>query len=472
MPPVHLSLAGAHHVKLHQFLHSGDGKEAAAILLCAQRAGDRRYRLVVREVHPIPYAECTVRSATRVSWPTGYIEPLLSRATDQSLSVVKVHSHPNGGYGFSRQDDENDDRFLPSVRDWVERDIPHGSAVMLPDGQMFGRFLDADMQLRVIDCINVAGDDLRFWYARAPRAKQGSFFASHAQAFDEGTIERLRRLSVAVIGVSGTGSPTVEQLARLGVGEIVLVDDDDVEARNLNRILHSSTSDVEQGRHKVEVLAEAVRRMGLGTRVVPVSNNLWNTDVVRTVAQCDVVFGCMDTVDGRYLLNRLATYYVVPYFDVGVRLRPHEGSGRGCDHAIIDVCSRVSYVQPGQSSLMSRGLFTMDQVRAAGLHRQDPAAHDQQAKDGYIAGVAAHRPAVISVNFLASALAVNEFLARLHPFRETGNANHADVNADLSCMEILSDPESKPCETLCRLVGKGDQEPVLGMVELAERQSS
>ena len=45
---------------------------------------------------------------------------------------------------------------------------------------------------------------------------------------------------------------------------------------------------------------------------------------------------------------------------------------------------------------MSRGLFTMADVAAAGLRRNDPAAHAQRVNDGYIAGVAAHRPAVIS----------------------------------------------------------------------------
>ena len=86
------------------------------------------------------------------------------------------------------------------IRGWVEADIPHGSAVMLPDGQMFGRVLRADRRFEPIDCINVAGDDLHFWYADAGSVELPSFVASHAQAFDEGTIERLRRLSIAVIG--------------------------------------------------------------------------------------------------------------------------------------------------------------------------------------------------------------------------------------------------------------------------------
>jgi hypothetical protein len=112
------------------------------------------------------------------------------------------------------------------IKGWVERDIPHGSVVMLPDGQMFGRVITADAEFQPIECIAVAGDDLHFWYADAGSAHVPDFVASHAQMFDEGTIERLQRLSVAVIGASGTGSPVVEQLMRLGVGEIVIVDDD------------------------------------------------------------------------------------------------------------------------------------------------------------------------------------------------------------------------------------------------------
>ena len=67
--------------------------------------------------------------------------------------------------------------------------------------------------------INVVGDDLHFWYPDMGSVELPSFVASHAQTFDDGTIERLRRLSFAVIGCSGTGSPTVEQLIRLGAAQ-------------------------------------------------------------------------------------------------------------------------------------------------------------------------------------------------------------------------------------------------------------
>jgi ThiF family/Prokaryotic homologs of the JAB domain len=468
--PITLSLSGDQHEHLKSFLFPGDGKEAVAVLLCGRRDGDRRHRLVVREIQGIPYDDCSVRTPVLVTWPPDYITPILERATAERLSVVKIHSHPTGYGAFSKTDDEGDARLLPMIQGWVEADIPHGSAVMLPDGQMFGHILRAAGHFEPITCINVAGDDLHFWYADAGSATLPSFVASHLQAFDEGTIQRLRRLSIAVIGASGTGSPVIEQLLRLGVGVLVIVDDDRIENRNVNRILNSTMQDARDGRLKVDVLGDAAERMELGTRIIRVPKNLWDPDVIREVAQCDIVFGCMDTVDGRYLLNALASYYTLPYFDIGIRLDAiRDGANKG---RIREVCGTVNYLRPGRSSLMSRGLFTMKQVAAAGLRRNDPAAHARQVEDGYIAGVPAHRPAVISVNMLAAGLAVDELLARLHPFREEPNDSYAAVTFSLASMELIPDPDEGICEILGGRVGIGDTNPLLGLPELSERRGA
>lgn len=460
---LNLALTGDQHAHLATFLFPGDGKEAVVLLLCGRRDGDRRHRLVVREIHEIPYDHCTRRTATLVMWSPDYIDSILERAAAERLSVIKVHSHPSGYAAFSETDDAADLQILPMIRGWVEADVLHGSAVMLPDGQMFGRVYDGT-GFQQIACISVAGDDLHFWYPNTGQGPVPSFAASHAQAFDEGTIERLQRLSVAVIGASGTGSPTVEQFMRLGVGEIVNVDHDTMEERNVNRILNSTMLDAAQERAKVDVIADAINRTGLGTRVIAIRKNLWDPEVVRAVAQCDVLFGCMDSIDGRYLLNAVSAFYNIPYFDVGIRL---VADGRG---GITEVCGTVNYLRPGRSSLMSRGLFSMQDVAAAGLARNDPEAHARQVKDGYIRGIVGSRPAVISVNMFGSALAVNEFLARLHPFREEANAEHAAVTFSLASMELISDPEEGICPLLSRSVGRGDQVPLLGLMELAERR--
>lgn len=467
--PVTLALSGDQHAHLKNFLFPGDGKEAVALLLCGRREGDRRHRLVVREIHDIPYEHCPVRTPMHVTWQPDYIDNILERAAAEKLSVIKIHCHPGGYAAFSEIDDDGDARLLPMVRGWVEANILHGSAVMLPDGQIFGRVLPPEGGFAPLECVSVAGDDLHFWYADAGSVELPSFVASHAQAFDDGTIERLQRLSIAVIGASGTGSPTIEQLVRLGVGELVIVDDDTMEERNVNRILNATLKDALDKRPKVDVLADAIERIGLGTKVIRVKKNLWDPDVIREVAQCDIVFGCMDTVDGRYLLNTLATFYNIPYFDIGVRLdavRDGENKGR-----IREVCGTVHFIRPGRSSLMSRELFTMQQVAAAGLRCNDPKAHEQQVQDGYIAGVAGNRPAVISVNMFAASLAVNELLARLHPYREEQNSAYGSVEFSLASVEFIPEPEDGICEILAGKVGFGDTTPLLGLMEFAKRRA-
>ena len=114
----------------------------------------------------------------------------------------------------------------------------------------------------------------------------------------------------------------------------------------------------------------------------------------------------------------------------------------------------------------------MADVAAAGLRRNDPKAHERQVEDGYIKGVAAHRPAVISVNMFASGLAVNEFLARLHPFREEPNGAYAEVTFSLASMEFFYEAEEGICEILGAKVGYGDTTPLLELMELAERRKT
>lgn len=465
---VGLTLNGTQHAALKAHLFPGDGLEAAAFLLCGVRAGNRRTRLVAREVFPVPYSACAVRTGRRVTWPTDAILPLLERAERSGGTLVKVHSHPGGYPAFSEVDDESDRLLLPSLRDWFDGDRPHGSAVMIPDGRMFGRTVRADGAMPPLAQINVAGDDLLFWHDGASgTGAVPDFAASHAQAFGEGTFDLLRRLSVAVVGCSGTGSPVIEQLARLGVGELVIVDDDTVEERNLNRILNATAADAEKGRAKVAVLAGAVERMGTGTRVIALKQSLWSPEAIEAVAQCDIVFGCMDTIDGRFLLNTLATFYQLPYFDLGVRIHAvPEGPRQG---EIVEVCGSVHYLTPGGSSLVSRGLFSLDDVRAAGLARTDPEAHARQIEDGYISGVAVRRPAVISLNMLIASLAVNDLLAHLHPYRDDPNEAFAQIEVSLSEMVMFRDPKPGACPVFRGDLGKGDTRPLLGMPELSRR---
>ena len=72
---------------------------------------------------------------------------------------------------------------------------------------------------------------------------------------DEG-INKLKNSNVIVFGVGGVGSFAAEAIARAGVGNLTIVDFDDVDITNINRQLPALHSTV--GKYKVEVMKDRI----------------------------------------------------------------------------------------------------------------------------------------------------------------------------------------------------------------------
>ena len=70
-------------------------------------------------------------------------------------------------------------------------------------------------------------------------------------------VDRLRSARVAIFGLGGVGGYAAEALARAGVGQMDLIDDDTVSLTNLNRQLLATHSSI--GKYKVDVAAERIR---------------------------------------------------------------------------------------------------------------------------------------------------------------------------------------------------------------------
>ena len=192
-----------------------------------------------------------------------------------------------------------------------------------------------------------------------------------------------------------------------------------------------------------------------------IEGDLMDLEILKVLSTCDIVFGCMDSIDGRHVLNKLASAYLIPLIDVGVLL---EADGTG---GIDSIWAAVHTVLPGGSSLLSRRVYSQGDLDAAFLRRFAPDAYEERRKVGYIKGIREDQPAVISVNMAASAAAVNELLARLHPYRFKPNGAFAIRRISLSDAEASSDePDGEACPVMRRWVGVGDQLPFLGIPEL------
>lgn len=443
---------------LRDHLFPGDGKESVALLLCGRTTGPDRHIFLGREVCPVPDHLCRVRTADQITWPASYTVPFLEKAAKRRLGVLKVHSHPNGYNRFSATDDRADHDFLAAAACWTDDGRPHASAVMLRGGKLFGRVLNADARFEPVDSFAVVGDDVEYSFAEDV-GELAEFTVRTAQAFGEGTAKLLSRLSIGVVGCSGTGCHVVEMLHRLGVRRLVLVDPDDIDEKNLNRIPQATLDDARKRLKKVDVMARAIKQAGLKTDVVPLPIRVEAPEAILALAGCDFVFGCMDSVGGRDTLNRIATFYLLPYVDVGVRL---DADGAG---GISQITTAIHYLKPGGSSLLSRGVYQMEGVRAEHLRQTNRAAYDREVGEGYLRGVNEDRPAVIPVNMNAASMAVMEMLARLHQLRDEGNGDFAYSRLSHTAGLLRRNADGAPCPILAKEVGRGDTKPLLDRPE-------
>jgi hypothetical protein len=222
---------------LQEHLFPDDGNEAVAIALCGRLTIEHENRLIAHTIHPIPHEYCSVRAPDRVAWSTEILIPLLEEAIKHNWGIVKIHGHPEHYPWHSEVDDDSDRSLFPSIHGWLDDGYPHVSAILLPSGRIVGRVVNADGSFDNLETVKVVGDDLSFYHATQENSLTPEFAKRTEQAFGKGTFNLLKTLKVGVVGCSGTGSPVIEQLARLGIGELVLVDPDYIEEKNLNRIL-------------------------------------------------------------------------------------------------------------------------------------------------------------------------------------------------------------------------------------------
>lgn len=450
--PSSLTLTADQHESARRHLFSGDGLEAAVILVCAKAPGPR-LRMLVRDVVLVPYEQCQ-RKPDYLRWPGSVIEEAIDLAEGDGLSLILLHSHPSGLFNFSNLDNESDRITMPSLFQAVN--AIHGSAIMVPSGAIKARLYQPNLTYEAIDLVTVPGHDLKWWWS-------DESFAQRPMAFTSQTRDELGRLRAGIIGVSGTGSIVAEQAARLGFGEVLLIDFDHIEKRNLNRILNSTQDDAKKQRPKVEVFERAITSYrGTGVAVAH-HGSMIARDAVLAVSQCDVLFCCVDTHDARQLADLSAAAFLIPLFDVGVTI-PTLTDTDGCDK-IIGIYARVDYVRPGGPTLQDRKVYTEKTLREEHLRRNGLEAYATELAEGYIKGVMEQAPSVITLNMRAASDLMMEFLARTYPFRSPPHSNKDFVRRELSDEEeFIAETEFEAAFN--PVLARGDKEPLLMLPKL------
>ncbi len=362
--------------------------------------------LLIRDIEWVPARHYIERGPRRLKIASGGFVPGFTKAAREGTVPLFFHSHPGGGAGPSQDDDgvEAQLRRLALMRTgkpWFGAVIIGGTK---KEPSFSARiYLDPARPPILAEKLRVVGRQLRFIpSATAAYSFDPVIFDRQVRAFGPKGQQVLRSLRVAVVGAGGTGSPTFEQLVRLGVGHVILIDDDRVTQGNVTRIHGSSIAD--DGEKKVVVLVREGTRIGLGGEMSAVDGRVTTREVAQLLRSCDVVFGCTDDHWGRGILSRLAYYYLVPVIDMGVVIDTDEHD------RVREVMCRITTVMPSTACLICRSEVNPDWMRWEQLAKEE---REGLAAEGYAPALGTEDPSVVAYTTLTSGFAVSELLDRL-----------------------------------------------------------
>lgn len=451
-PTCRLRIARDDYDLIIKHLFPGDHDEHGAVLLAGLSSADRQPTLLVREVHlakeGVDYVAGKI--GYRALAPS-FIHRMITRARDERLVYLALHNHASDQeVGFSRIDLQSHERGYPALLQ-IARGMPIGALV-------FGhRSIEADLWLPEgkrlsLDQAVVVGNSI-ICLTPTPRGKFHTAAITHdrqVRMFGQAGQARLRECRVGIVGLGGIGSLVAEYLARLGVGHFHLVDGDRVEESNLSRIVGASHDDATQRTAKVVVAQRLIRQANQNAEVQLIADDAAKESVARTLSSCDYLFLAADSMRARLVVNAIVHQYLVPAVQLGSKVRcdPHRG--------LLDVMSANRRLRPGRGCLMCNQLIDATQLA------KEAKTDEERKAQAY--GIEEPNPSVITLNAVAAAHAVNDFLLdylglRPHSAQLYYEQFHflKDVR---SLVEPRSDPNCLECSRNGLRFGRGDAVPL------------
>lgn len=385
------------HQRIMEHLFPGDRDEHGAILRAGIVRNGSSLRLLVQHVQPAEFGTDYVpgRYGYRALTPT-FIQREILRCRDSGLAYLAVHNHGSDRHvEFSRVDLDSHERGYPALLD-IGRGVPVGALVYGKRSVAADVWLPGGSRL-TLGSYRVIGHKITRLYAQ-PRQDGGSEAEHDRQVRMFGTAGQhvLRASRVAVIGLGGVGSLVAEYLARLGVGNLVLIDPDEIESSNLSRVVGATRVDVEAGQLKTQIAVRHMREMAIDAVLEPIAGDVARPSIAQVLRDCDFIFLAADSMRARLVANALAHQYLIPLVQMGAKIRRRD------DGQLEDAMCAVRHVRPGTGCLWCNSLIDPAQLAI------EAKSDSERREQAY--GVQEPNPSVISLNAVAAAHAVNDFL--------------------------------------------------------------
>ncbi len=211
-----------------------------------------------------------------------------------------------------------------------------------------------------------------------------SFLGQHSE-------QTLADTRATIVGLGGGGSHIAQQLAHLGVGHIRLIDPQEIEDSNLNRLVGATAKDVEEKTPKVKIAERLIKGIRSWIEVDVAQADWQNADDL--IKDAHVLFGCVDGYRQRMYLESAARRFCIPYIDIGMDVT-HLADER------YAIAGQMIMSLPGGPCMRCIGFLTQERL-------------ELEENDYGDAGI---NPQVVWTNGTLASLAVGEFVRLFIPW--------------------------------------------------------
>jgi len=236
---------------------------------------------------------------------------------------------------------------------------------------------------------------------------QNNRFTRNIELFGLEGQSRLHGTTVVVVGIGGLGTHVVQQLSLLGVGRMILIDDEELDHSNRNRYVCAWHSDPVPGTPKTSIGRRLAHLIDPSICVSEVKKPFRSRQAFEAVAGADWVFSCVDNDGCRLVTNEVCSAHDKPLIDLATDVVP---DGKVYFGGRVCVCD-------GDSCLYCLGLIdaavATQELQTAGARKDREAIYGVPRSALGTSG-----PSVVSVNGIIASLGVTEFMATVTRLRD------------------------------------------------------
>lgn len=456
MKKFRIKISGQDFARLQQLVLADLPTESGAFALMGTATFPGRVDLIVRRIIEIPKELFEYRDAYHLRVKPEAINGLIALCESNRLSAVLCHSHASGLI-YSLSDDYGEKRISEAVQPFVSPDSPVASLLFSPDGINGRVWLPKARKPVPISEVVIVDRSIRriTLTSIAQPLRIDEIYDRQVLAFGLAGQAMIAQTKVGIIGVGGTGSAVAEQLVRLGVKDVVLIDPDQLDPSNLTRVYGAFASSFRKRRKggpvlKIDQVASNLTRINpkVCLRVIP--KNVVLTEAATCLLDRDVLFLCTDEHWGRSVVNQIAYQYFIPTINLGARIAAEEGQ-------ISAAVGVVDLIRPDKPCLWCSQYLKADRIAAESMPFKD---RPHLIREGYVESLDTKTPSVVSITTTVAGQAVTQFLQLVTDFMgATGEISR--LNYNVMDGTVRRGSATIQAECLCQKVrGFGDLMPL------------